>query len=1015
MENNIKNFDDLFREEFSDYSEAPPPAVWQALEKRLDGNKKRRVFPFRWYWFISILSFTALLGASIAWNNARTASTAVALELSTGGDAATLMPGANARAEEVSKPTSSTPIPGNSPEVRGGNETIQSSNATDDRSIEKEKLTSIEKQSKLKTEKKINTKNSSANRKGRKHTNRNAISNDNTDVAESRNAPATGTSIYSYDDFEEDGADKTKESTTNTLQGRTTEDYVVKKVRKHNMVVAVAVPVAESMPGRETNVNGNDQTGNSSASNEGIVSTNNKVDEITDQTENDAKVNGTSEVVAANNAKAAKQKSAKAKAKVVTSTALATKQDGPKASSSQSIDTKEVAVPAAKSTRVAASAIAAKKERSAQSAANAMADKKKTAKSAKGSTPQSQVVAAASSPSARDVNTAVAKGKKSQSAAKLLAVKENKKIKKNYTNHSNIVSSGKEKGGDNIAAKVALKTGVKGTVAVTNNNEVKAVPAKKNDVKTEPVAPASSTIASPTKTSPAAVTVAHQKAAGKADKQIAMANEVKHEKSESFNEPPKTAKVAMAKPVDKGIANGSDKVGATPAVKLAMADNKTVQKENSNKEDITKTVDKGVKAGADKKASSLGGVSVAAKAVNKNVTSEEIKAVAAVAADNAGSASGGQQNKGGSNTTANEKSLVGSAPVSKPAKMSVNPIAVKPSSVVPPIVLKTSPAPAGKGMPGADEEMRLSEIVPASAVPVAKAEEPKQPAKLAKNELADSVSTELPAKDSVADDSLSNVMKLVLGIKGGFESGLSTHAGNKILVSPYLQYKLSDKLSLMTQPSIKGSFMAKHTIGSAKSYYDINPGSGNYNLIDSSPVFILGSTDTLFLRNYHYSETHDSIVKTSSVGGVYLEIELPILLQYSITPKFSVYGGLNTVYSKQMRIKEHTETIREITASSSPSTLLPLHAPAELPASTGITYAGNPFSSYTGPEYPAKQGGLFRMGYMLGFSYEFKKRWMADVLVQQCVTKQNIQGGYNVNRALSAPYVRFTVGYRLSK
>jgi hypothetical protein len=55
------------------------------------------------------------------------------------------------------------------------------------------------------------------------------------------------------------------------------------------------------------------------------------------------------------------------------------------------------------------------------------------------------------------------------------------------------------------------------------------------------------------------------------------------------------------------------------------------------------------------------------------------------------------------------------------------------------------------------------------------------------------------------------------------------------------------------------------------------------------------------------------------------------------------------------------------------------------------------------------------MGYMLGVSYELKKRWMADMVVQQCFTKKNMQGGYNVNGALSMPYIRLTLGYRLSK
>jgi hypothetical protein len=52
---------------------------------------------------------------------------------------------------------------------------------------------------------------------------------------------------------------------------------------------------------------------------------------------------------------------------------------------------------------------------------------------------------------------------------------------------------------------------------------------------------------------------------------------------------------------------------------------------------------------------------------------------------------------------------------------------------------------------------------------------------------------------------------------------------------------------------------------------------------------------------------------------------------------------------------------------------------------------------------------------MLGFSYEFKKRWMADMLLQQSKAKPHIQAGYDVNSALSLPYIRLTLGYRLTK
>jgi hypothetical protein len=52
---------------------------------------------------------------------------------------------------------------------------------------------------------------------------------------------------------------------------------------------------------------------------------------------------------------------------------------------------------------------------------------------------------------------------------------------------------------------------------------------------------------------------------------------------------------------------------------------------------------------------------------------------------------------------------------------------------------------------------------------------------------------------------------------------------------------------------------------------------------------------------------------------------------------------------------------------------------------------------------------------MVGFSYEYQKRWLFDGLMQQTQAPANMQGGYNINSALSSTYFRFTLGYKLLK
>ncbi|MFI5196832.1 MAG: hypothetical protein ACHQD8_07060 [Chitinophagales bacterium] len=256
------------------------------------------------------------------------------------------------------------------------------------------------------------------------------------------------------------------------------------------------------------------------------------------------------------------------------------------------------------------------------------------------------------------------------------------------------------------------------------------------------------------------------------------------------------------------------------------------------------------------------------------------------------------------------------------------------------------------------------------------------------------------------------------GIKGGYEQGFDNDAAKKAVISPYLQYKITPKLAIMLQPAIKPAFLSSRSIGSPKSYYNVNKDGNITQHTDSVPVHVIGTSQTFWIWNYTYTETHDSIVKTNVTGGAYIEFELPVLLKYYVAKDFSVYGGVNIIYSQLTGITEHTYIIKSLPRTATESGFGQVNSPAPAPPqtlSTEITYSGAPFSAYTGPQYPAPQGSLLRFGYMLGFSYEYNKKWLFDALVQQGMVQPNMQGGYNTNTPLSAPYIRLTIGYKLTK
>ena len=264
-----------------------------------------------------------------------------------------------------------------------------------------------------------------------------------------------------------------------------------------------------------------------------------------------------------------------------------------------------------------------------------------------------------------------------------------------------------------------------------------------------------------------------------------------------------------------------------------------------------------------------------------------------------------------------------------------------------------------------------------------------------------------------------NFPRFEAGIKTGFERGFDNEAAQKWVVSPYLQYNLSARFSLMLQPAYKSASLAPLNVGKPSSYYRQHNDSTIRQVTDSVPVIIFdGNNDKVWVWHDVYSQSHDSIVKSHNIGGHYSELELPILLKYKLARWFSVYGGLNLVYNKSVSVNELTYSKNNIVRTDSTFIQFgPVGGAAptpEFPTSTIITYNGNDIASYHNP-YVIQTATALRVGYMLGFTFSVHDHWLFDGLVQQTPTATNMQGGYNINNTLSALYFRLSVGYKLTR
>ncbi|NCX96643.1 MAG: hypothetical protein EBX41_09620, partial [Chitinophagia bacterium] len=69
MNHNYTSIDKLYKNGLGDYTEAPPPDVWESLDKRLDKRRKRYPFPFFWWCMAGLMLLLVGGGAYTYFNN----------------------------------------------------------------------------------------------------------------------------------------------------------------------------------------------------------------------------------------------------------------------------------------------------------------------------------------------------------------------------------------------------------------------------------------------------------------------------------------------------------------------------------------------------------------------------------------------------------------------------------------------------------------------------------------------------------------------------------------------------------------------------------------------------------------------------------------------------------------------------------------------------------------------------------------------------------------------------------
>ena len=244
------------------------------------------------------------------------------------------------------------------------------------------------------------------------------------------------------------------------------------------------------------------------------------------------------------------------------------------------------------------------------------------------------------------------------------------------------------------------------------------------------------------------------------------------------------------------------------------------------------------------------------------------------------------------------------------------------------------------------------------------------------------------------------------GVKGGYEQGFTEGSSKKYVVSPYLQFNISSKVAIMTQPAVKYANVSSRSLGT-NAYYDNAKTNLSSTPISDTVGYFGGLPQVKDSTKFTYTANYKSIVKSYKYGGSYFEFEMPVMMKYALTNKLSVFGGLNIIFSKVNLYSENTNA-SQVNNSNSVTVSGVQDNP---PAGFVTSIKGSPITEYKGSPYPIQTTEQFSAGYLMGLTYNYNKRWLADALIQQAPL--NTSG--NNTQALSTTYFRFSIGYKLTK
>lgn len=259
------------------------------------------------------------------------------------------------------------------------------------------------------------------------------------------------------------------------------------------------------------------------------------------------------------------------------------------------------------------------------------------------------------------------------------------------------------------------------------------------------------------------------------------------------------------------------------------------------------------------------------------------------------------------------------------------------------------------------------------------------------------------------------------GIKAGYGHSLGLPATSSVTGTPFLEWNISERVALVLQPEFRYNRISTLELQSPGTFHRLT-----HQTRDSFHVYTMDTVGLFSVaRNYTYSNTYDSIISGERIPAQHhWEVALPLLFRYAVSPSFFIHLGFSLSFSgTSLTVENRQQTISGLQKSDTISyapviiTPFPIDSGYPNPPPPGI----DGYFNYNTPEYsgvppdgykpPASNPARF--GYMLGISYELRRRLVLELMVHQTISDMRYITNERVRQLYTSPQLRFMIGYRL--